>query len=354
MLTPSPTGPSRPQRIINTHPFNASLDLVLPTELYECVRDQLPRMEFWSAEVPLGRFLEGAVLDGLIKNGFLLALSDTQIDSQDTFCIADGVLRMALTKETYEKAGLEGHVSKFGKKRRWNVTVDLKASGMVAGKKEFERLRWSFTETLLSAPVQFTFAVAKATPELILVLTTHLCPGAASMMVAPNVRNPSQALAVPSFTPPEGCTLGDDYWKEWALDLHEWIALAQLGSDRLWDTDTGRIDPYYSTYAPPPPNPSSTPTSLTHISYMGGLIPTTIITDIFDLLWANASDAQCWSLNVQGSEDAPISWDGREHGRDKAGSGEHGYTILRMGSREEEVGEEGLMWEVVGGEDEYS
>ncbi|BFZ65283.1 hypothetical protein YB2330_006448 [Saitoella coloradoensis] len=154
--------------------------------------------------------------------GSLLALSDTQTDSQDVFCIADGVLRMALTKETYEKAGLEGHVSRFEKKRRWNVTVDLKALSMMAGKKGFERLQWSFTETLLSAP-------------------------------------------------------------------------------------------------------------------------------IFDLLWANADEAQWWSLNVQGSEDAPISWAGREHGRDKAGSGENGYTILRMGSREE-----GLMWEVVGGDDEYS
>ncbi|BFZ64885.1 hypothetical protein YB2330_006038 [Saitoella coloradoensis] len=316
--------------------------------------DQLPSTGYWSVEIPLARFLEGAVLDELIKNGSLLALSDTQIDSQDTFCIADGVLRMALTKETYEKAGLEGHVSKFGKKRRWNVTADLKASSMVAGKKGFERLRWSFTETLLSVPVRFTFALANPTPESIALLTTHLCPGTALTTVEPIIRNPPQALAVPSFTPPEGCTLGDDYWKEWALELHEWIALAQLGSGRLWDAGTGRIDPYYSTYAPPPPNPSSPLTPLTHISYMGGLIPTTVITEIFDLLWANANDAQWWSLNVQGSEDAPISWDGRDHGRDKAGSGENGYTILRMGSREEVVDEEGLMWEVVGGEDEYS
>ncbi|GAO46663.1 hypothetical protein G7K_0889-t1 [Saitoella complicata NRRL Y-17804] len=36
-LTSTPTGSSHPQRIISTHPFYASLNLVLPTELYECV-----------------------------------------------------------------------------------------------------------------------------------------------------------------------------------------------------------------------------------------------------------------------------------------------------------------------------
>lgn len=88
-----------------------------------------------------------------------------------------GKLRLSLSKEYYERAGLVGKPSRFGgrKRQRWRalyssdssweftdtiglivVEYDLRSDKMMHGKNALERIIWSFTE-VLTGPVTFLF-----------------------------------------------------------------------------------------------------------------------------------------------------------------------------------------------------
>ncbi len=77
----------------------------------------------------------------------MLFLSEGTPGVNDTFSICSGKLRMVLGKERYERSGLQGRVVRGGGRKHvgvcWEVVVDLRGSGMVRGKKGFERLVWA-------------------------------------------------------------------------------------------------------------------------------------------------------------------------------------------------------------------
>ncbi|KAM3583805.1 hypothetical protein VKS41_003776 [Umbelopsis sp. WA50703] len=112
-------------------------------------------------------------------------------------------------------------------------------------------------------------------------------------------------------------------WQEDALEAHEWIGLASLGSQRITISD--RPDPFVSVYNTPEPRVNGS------VSMMrsSGLIPPHYIEQLLVILRKTCSADQCWgALTVWGYKDSPLAWHGREHGY--LTNGENDYTILLL------------------------
>lgn len=96
----------------------------------------------------------------------------------------------------------------------------------------------------------------------------------------------SEPLSIPSFSAPEGegPIKGTEYtketWKEWALDIHEWLGMAVIDADRIKASDV--VDPYLSTYQVP--NPIKKSQKLTRLRWRG-MIPAGFIHKMWADLW---------------------------------------------------------------------
>lgn len=117
------------------------VDLILPTDIYDIISKSLhscPALTtpptYRRLVVPLGAILEPDFFNTYIKSGNILLLSCGRLDVDNIFTLSDGVLRMSLDTESYERAGLQGKPSKFGngpgvmKRRRFgtvNFTINL-------------------------------------------------------------------------------------------------------------------------------------------------------------------------------------------------------------------------------------
>jgi len=48
----------------------------------------------------------------------MLMLSVGSLDTDDMFCLREGVLHMSLTESTYHRAGVTGHLSKLDREQK--------------------------------------------------------------------------------------------------------------------------------------------------------------------------------------------------------------------------------------------
>lgn len=101
-------------KTIRQHYFNQSIK-------FFTTGDNAPKFDcFWyEIEANLLFFLNEKVL----HNKQTLAMSISRLDTEDVFSLADGILTMNVTKQSYYEIGLQGKRSKlvegrFGKKRR--------------------------------------------------------------------------------------------------------------------------------------------------------------------------------------------------------------------------------------------
>jgi hypothetical protein len=97
------------------------VDLILPTDVYDLISQSLLSCPSLTAPptyrrlvMPLSAILEPAFFNNYIKSGNILLLSRGRLDVENIICLSDGVLRMSLDTETYERAGLQGQPAKFG------------------------------------------------------------------------------------------------------------------------------------------------------------------------------------------------------------------------------------------------
>lgn len=158
---------SRLDSLIQQHPFNYTLELLLP--FYETSQHsqeqqkqlvkrlqsltQEQRFSACRARVPLALFLDPIFVSAYIKNGQLTALSAGAIDAQDVVCLdGQGTLVLSLTKDTYQTLGLTGRASHFsrmasgrsadrtsGKDTRYIVELPLASPSFVPGKKGYKQ-----------------------------------------------------------------------------------------------------------------------------------------------------------------------------------------------------------------------
>lgn len=388
----------RPYTTIRGHVYNQQVDLLLPDEIRELVQNQLDEqlkpLQYHRIFMGLKDILEKEFYNHYIRRGNILLLSDGRIDVDDVYCLYNGKLYLFLRKDTYEKAGLVGKQATFGgrKKERWVIELNLRETHMVHGRKAFDRLVWSFTNVFKQ---QNAWLFCDLHQEAIDPSTTSLEPTVKGLTlptvirtITPTIATPPNPMKLASFTHTTPTKNSTEYTRavfyDWATSLHEWLALASIAADRLNITDS--IDPLLSRYGPPTDD-NITSTSEHHqvhaqgkmskISWRG-FIPTEYVSRIFNIVQEVVSRDQWFSITVHGFQNAPISWKGRQHSVVGGGmGGENLYTILRfaggndtgvvgggddgddfMGDTEDVeeriVGSKYIMWEVVGGRDEFS
>lgn len=111
------------------------LDILLPTPIYTLLSPTLPQQcptlanppSYRRLIIPLGAILESEFFNTHIKKGNIILISKGQLDTDDLFTLCDGVLRMILNNESYERAGIQGRPAQWGngpglaKRRRFGM-----------------------------------------------------------------------------------------------------------------------------------------------------------------------------------------------------------------------------------------
>ncbi|KAK6227597.1 ribonuclease P 40kDa subunit [Colletotrichum tabaci] len=234
--------------------FNHKVELVLPQECYELVRQKLVKElaapTFHRVIMTLGQVLDGAFFNEYIKRGNVLMLSEGRTTVENVFSLHEGLLTMYLDKETYERAGLVGKPhgvkGKRGLKPRWVVSYQLRDPSMLHGKKGFDRLVYA-CKNALNTPVTWLFCNAATTtpsPDPLdpYFPTRYTCEPA----LVPGMQVQTAPLAIPADMIQNGDRLA---LEDFATETYEWLSLVRLQSPRVESGDT--VDPYLSRYQVP-------------------------------------------------------------------------------------------------------
>ncbi|KAJ1036398.1 hypothetical protein NDA13_000278 [Ustilago tritici] len=169
----------RLEKMVDAHPFNRSLELILPLSsdsseaavdadfpLPSPVQSLIDRISAlaashrsYRARVPLSLLLDPIFVAAYLKTGSLIALSDASgapgftPTSDDTVCLdGQGTLVLSLCKDTYQTLGLTGRASHFsrlssgraadrtsGPDSRFIVELPLLSPSFVPGKKGYQQ-----------------------------------------------------------------------------------------------------------------------------------------------------------------------------------------------------------------------
>ncbi|KAF2198656.1 hypothetical protein GQ43DRAFT_443139, partial [Delitschia confertaspora ATCC 74209] len=259
----------QPFSTISKQPFSHNLDLVLPEEIYDIVRNDLflasqpqlqpqnintntatspVNLQYARVYMKLGDILSGDFFNQHVKQGNIALLSSGRpnIDDSHIFSLRAGILRIELDRATYERCGLQGRPIEDGgkkhKKARFVVEYDLKASSAVAGKKGFQRLMRA-TETVLNKTVTWLFCDLDGNGLKEGPILKH-------QPVIYNVQ-PSETRMEDVLVPRLHKNILEEVVKDQdeCLELLEWLHLVSLKSPRLFSTDS--ISEFLSRYRVP-------------------------------------------------------------------------------------------------------
>jgi len=172
-------------------------------------------------------------------------ISEGRPNLDPVYSLREGVLRLELPKELYERAGLVGTAIRDGGRKhikaRYAIEFNLRLPSMLHGKKGFERLVWA-AKNVLNERVSWLFFDFQASKGVSPLAEHHPIHRAAK----PDVQK-LKAVKIPPMTLP---TSDDsDVFQEDCMDILEWFDLGGLGSPRIDVTDS--LDPYLSSYTIP-------------------------------------------------------------------------------------------------------
>ncbi|MCJ1304409.1 Ribonuclease P protein subunit p40 [Hypocenomyce scalaris] len=231
-----------------------------------------------------------------------------------------GILRLELAKETYERAGLVGKPLRDGGRKhiktRYVVEINSRLPSMLHGKKGFERIVWAF-KNVLNNSVTWLFydfeakdsAVADAQPDPRPIAKHHPIP----KTVVPTIRLSKAVLVPPLDTLPLPNVRSD--LEDWGIEFHEWLSLVTLGSHRVQANDA--IDPYLCRYSVPQKEFATTE-NLIRLRWLGFLSAQWVRLLFLELIKACAAKPHAWfALNASAIKTEAID-------------GQDGYTILRL------------------------
>ncbi|KAI9794692.1 MAG: hypothetical protein M1833_007408 [Piccolia ochrophora] len=243
----------RPCATILSHKLCHSAELILPEEVYDAVwaelNGKLADARYSRLTCPLEALLQGDFFNTFIKTGNVLMISEGRAGVDNTYSLCDGVLRLSLDKETYERAGLVGKPSGTAKmqrkKGRWGIEIDLRLPSMIQGKPRFGKILWA-CKNVLNNPMNWLFC--------------DLSPSEASQMAlallqpservcSPQVQGAACTLVPPLEPPPRDGDNGEEDLRDYAVDFIEWLGMVSLDSPRISSSDD--IDPYLSRYEVP-------------------------------------------------------------------------------------------------------
>ncbi|TEY56446.1 hypothetical protein BOTCAL_0225g00260 [Botryotinia calthae] len=272
------------------HKFINKVEMILPKELYEIMKNGVNGVLAESGPVysrvvlPLSALLEGEFFTEYIKKGNIMMLSKGMMGVDNVFSLSEGILTLHLDKETYERSGLVGKPEGIKGKRehrpRWIVEINLRLPSMLHGKKGFRRIEYAF-KNVLTTPVTWLFCDLGATACI------------------PKVSSDFHVKR-PEFKPPvENNRNYDQDFREFAVEIHEWLSLISLESPRVNSTD--KVDPFLSRYDLP--IGSDEAEELVKVTWTGFIPPTWAHTTFIQILLA-APKNSWFSYYVGGFSDS--------------------------------------------------
>ncbi|PYI12439.1 hypothetical protein BO78DRAFT_331006 [Aspergillus sclerotiicarbonarius CBS 121057] len=336
------------------HPYVHTVEVILPKEIYSNIQDsldsKLQKLRYARVFMSLLSLLEGDFFNTYIKIGNILMISEGRSGSDSVFTLRDGILKLELSKEIFERTGLTGKPIRSGgrkhAKERYIVEINLRLPSMVHGKKGFERIVWAFKNVLNQSVAWLFFDLASESNGIseddLSLKGNHpqIINCEPVITERPNTLvSPFQGMNITEESHPAEL---EDHCNE----LSEWLALVSLESPRVAAEDD--VDPYLCRYSVPDSDDAK-PSDLVSLKWRG-LIPPRWIMQLFVALIRETAPknnaASAWfalSSNALGRE---------------AVEGHDGYTVMVLPTCTE-VGEDAdsssksggrhcICWEFVG------
>ncbi|OAP54467.1 hypothetical protein AYL99_11568 [Fonsecaea erecta] len=284
-----------PWRTIRGLDYNQYAAVIMPEELYHLiwkkVEANIMPMKYSKVIMKLEDVLNGEFFTAYVKRGNILMLSEGEAGVENNFSLKEGVLRLDLTKDSYERAGLQGTPIPSGGskhvKLRYLVEINLRLPSMLHGKKGFERLVWA-AKNVLNRSLHWLFVDLNTNIEDIsgqntLPLSVHyptthtLAPSTQSL---PNTLTPRTIASIA-----DGVSLLPAEAHESLFDVLEYVDMLSLASPRVQATH--QTHSFLSRYEVPDLpddvdfNGPSTPGQIVKLLRWTGLIPSRWVLELF-------------------------------------------------------------------------
>ncbi|KAF7716941.1 Uncharacterized protein PECH_000667 [Penicillium ucsense] len=240
-----------PFSTIMNHPFVHTVEVILEDEVYAEVQTSLDEINKpRSARVFMSpsELLEHDFFNTYIKTGNVMMISEGRAGSDTMLTLNDGILRIELGKEVYERTGLTGKPIRSGGRKhakdRFLVELNLRLPSMLHGKKGFDRIVWAF-QNVLNRPMAWlfcdlvSFSVDQESPTPIEKQSPQWIDS------GPKKTNLSR-VSMPPLQGLVSSHMSEDDMQQKCGAFSEWIALVQLKSSRISADD--EVDPYLSRY----------------------------------------------------------------------------------------------------------
>ncbi|GFF23004.1 hypothetical protein IFM58399_00132 [Aspergillus lentulus] len=274
-----------PFSAIANHSFVHTVEAILPEEVYSSIKDSLDakvqKLRYARVFMSPSALLEGDFFNTYIKTGNILMISEGLSGSDNVYTLKDGILKLELGKEVYERTGLTGKPIRSGgrkhAKERYLVEINLRLPSMLHGKKGFDRIVWAFKNVLDHSVAWLFYDLAPGTNGISEGDPT--LKGNHPQIIDCDVsRTNYRNIITPSFCETTFIEASsENILKDDSENLCEWLAMVALGSPRVSKDDN--IDPYLSRYSVPDNAPVSS-TDLVSLKWHG-FVPASWILDLF-------------------------------------------------------------------------
>ncbi|KAF7118205.1 hypothetical protein CNMCM5793_007606 [Aspergillus hiratsukae] len=280
-----PPSKKSPFSAIVNHPFVHTVEVLLPEEVYSSIKDSLDpkvqKLRYARVFMSPSALLEGDFFNTYIKTGNILMISEGRSGSDNVYTLKDGILKLELGKEVYERTGLTGKPIRSGgrkhAKERYLVEINLRLPSMLHGKKGFDRIVWAFKNVLDHSVAWLFYDLAPGTNGISEGDPT--LKGNHPQIIDCDVsRTHHHNIIAPSFSETTFTEASsENILKEDSENLSEWLAMVALGSPRVSKDD--KIDPYLSGYSVSDDGPVRS-TNIVSLKWHG-FVPASWILDLF-------------------------------------------------------------------------
>lgn len=331
---------TRVLRSLENHPFFRSLTITHAASQSTAALHRDTQVTYYEVNIRLSSFLVGDLRAAMIGKQ-ISGISVSGMQSGNHFCVHNGFLRMSLEKQTYQRAGLEGHRSNVNPDS-WEVQVNI-ADEMFFSSKRFRQIQLSLS-TVLNEEVRMRLALVTGAS-----VPAELAIGQQSCLKT----SQTESRAFPDFDfllqMPLNRHDHSDHWDVFQESQEE--LLTHLALLTTPETVPRQQDPYISTYS----YSGTSDVCMTTTKLEGFLSCHYVLEIIRSILSTGTLD--WFSIQLLGFEDTPWAWTGREHG--PCMGGENHMTILSWRADQSQEDKSNkirhtAMWEIVGAYDTYS
>ncbi|KAJ5387999.1 hypothetical protein N7509_010540 [Penicillium cosmopolitanum] len=145
-----------PFSTILNHPLTHTVEVILPEAVYTSIQSsldaKLTKPRYARVFMSPADILDGDFFNTYIKSGNVIMISEGRSGSDIVFTLREGICKIELGKEIYERTGLNGKSIRSGgrkhEKERFLIELNLRLPSMLHGKKGFERIVWAFKNVL--------------------------------------------------------------------------------------------------------------------------------------------------------------------------------------------------------------